>query len=547
MSRTTGMAAMGSSSLARAAGSMAVATLTSRISGFVSKALLVWVIGFGVITDSYTLANQLPNIVYELLLGGVLTSVVVPLIVRAAREDADNGLAYIQRLVTVAAVLLGIATAVAIAAAPLIVWIYQGDGAAANPALATAFAYLLLPEIIFYGLGALFGAILNASGVFGPPAWAPVANNLVVIATLGIYLLVPGEISIDPVQMGNAKLLVLGIGTTLGIAVQAIIMLPALRRAGFRFRWRWGWDSRLSQASRLVLWVVAYVLISQLGLIATTRAALAGDAGGLVTYSYAWMLFQLPYGVIGLSLLTAILPRMSRAAADGDIPGVVADLSRGSRYSAILLMPVAVVLTVAGQAIGIALFAFGASGTAEAGRLGLALAFSAFGLLPYALTMLQLRVFYAMADARTPTLIMLAMTALKVPLLIACPMVLAPADVVLGLTFVNALSFVAGAVIGQAWLRARLGPVRTAEVLVTIARTLTAAVPAIGAAVAVQSLVGLDSVAQAWINLVLSTLVVGVVMIGALLVLRTPELRGGELRARLRPLGVRFTHRRPRE
>ncbi len=541
------MAAMGSSSLARAAGSMAVATLTSRISGFVSKALLVWVIGFGVITDSYTLANQLPNIVYELLLGGVLTSVVVPLIVRAAREDADNGLAYIQRLVTVAAVLLGIATAVAIAAAPLIVWIYQGDGAAANPALATAFAYLLLPEIIFYGLGALFGAILNASGVFGPPAWAPVANNLVVIATLGIYLLVPGEISIDPVQMGNAKLLVLGIGTTLGIAVQAIIMLPALRRAGFRFRWRWGWDSRLSQASRLVLWVVAYVLISQLGLIATTRAALAGDAGGLVTYSYAWMLFQLPYGVIGLSLLTAILPRMSRAAADGDIPGVVADLSRGSRYSAILLMPVAVVLTVAGQAIGIALFAFGASGTAEAGRLGLALAFSAFGLLPYALTMLQLRVFYAMADARTPTLIMLAMTALKVPLLIACPMVLAPADVVLGLTFVNALSFVAGAVIGQAWLRARLGPVRTAEVLVTIARTLTAAVPAIGAAVAVQSLVGLDSVAQAWINLVLSTLVVGVVMIGALLVLRTPELRGGELRARLRPLGVRFTHRRPRE
>ncbi|MGH3930927.1 MAG: murein biosynthesis integral membrane protein MurJ, partial [Pseudonocardiaceae bacterium] len=366
MSRTTGMAAMGSSSLARAAGSMAVATLTSRISGFISKALLVWVIGFGVITDSYTLANQLPNIVYELLLGGVLTSVVVPLIVRAAREDADNGLGYIQRLVTVATVLLGIATAAAIAAAPLIVWIYQGDGAAANPALATAFAYLLLPEIIFYGLGALFGAILNASGVFGPPAWAPVANNLVVIATLGVYLLVPGEISIDPVQMGNAKLLVLGIGTTLGIAIQAVILLPALRRIGFRFRWRWGWDHRLSQAGRLVLWVVAYVLISQLGLIATTRAALAGDAGGLVTYSYAWMLFQLPYGVIGLSLLTAILPRMSRAAADGDIPGVVADLSRGSRYSAILLMPVAVVLTVAGQAIGIALFAFGASGTAEA-------------------------------------------------------------------------------------------------------------------------------------------------------------------------------------
>lgn len=535
MSRTVGMAPRSTSSLAGATSSIAVATLISRISGFVSKALLAWVIGFGVINDSYTLANQLPNIVYELLLGGVLTSVIVPLIVRAAREDADNGLSYVQRLVTVATVLLVTATLVSVAATPLIVWVYQGDGNAANPTLANAFAYLLLPQIVFYGLGALFGAILNASGVFGPPAWAPVANNLVVIATLGIYSIVPGEISIDPARMGDTKLLVLGIGTTVGIAIQAFVLLPALRRIGFRFRWRWGWDRRLSQAGRLVIWVVAYVLISQLGLIATTRAALEGDTGGLVTYSYAWMLFQLPYGVLGVSLLTAILPRMSQAAAEGNTQGVVADFSLGSRYSAILLMPVAVVLTVAGQAIGIALFSFGASGTADASRLGLALAVSAFGLLPYALTMLQLRVFYAMADARTPTLIMLAMTALKVPLLLACPTLLAAEDVVLGLTLVNALSFVAGAVIGQVWLRIRLGPVQTAQVLVTIGRTLVAAVPAIGAAVAVQSLVGFDGIADAWLNVLLSTVVVGVVMIVMLLVLRTPELRGA-----LRPLTSRF-------
>lgn len=236
MSRTTGMAPRSSSSLAGATSSIAVATLASRISGFISKALLAWVIGFGVITDSYTLANQLPNIVYELLLGGVLTSVVVPLIVRAARDDADNGLSYSQRLVTVATVLLGIATVLAVVAAPVIVWVYQGDGAAANSALATAFAYLLLPQVICYGLGALFTAILNANGVFGLPAWAPVANNLVVIATLGVYTLVPGEISINPVRMGDTKLLVLGVGTTLGIAVQAVVLLPALRRIGFRFR-----------------------------------------------------------------------------------------------------------------------------------------------------------------------------------------------------------------------------------------------------------------------------------------------------------------------
>ncbi|MDQ3154735.1 MAG: murein biosynthesis integral membrane protein MurJ [Actinomycetota bacterium] len=521
-------------SLAGATGSMAVATLVSRLSGFAGKLLLAWVIGFGVLNDSYTVANTLPNIVYELLLGGVLTSVVVPLLVRAARDDADGGLAYTQRLVTVAGVLLGGATVLAVAAAPALTRIYLGDGDAANPQLATAFAYLLLPEIVFYGLGALFGAILNARSVFGPAAWAPVVNNLVVIATLGGYTLVPGEISLDPVRMGDAKLLVLGIGTTLGIAAQAAVLIPPLRRVGFRFRWRWGWDPRLSQAGLLVLWVVGYVLVSQVGYIATTRAAAQGAPGGVAIYSYAWMLFQLPYGVLGVSLLTAIMPRMSRAAAEGDTARVVDDLSLGSRYSTVLLVPVAVVLTVAGESIGIALFSFGAAGTADASRLGLALAFSAFGLLPYAITMLQLRVFYAMADARTPTLIMVVMTAVKVPLLLACPAVLDPADVVLGLAFVNAASFVVGAVVGQVWLHLRLGRVRTMSVLVTVGKTLLAAIPAAAAAVGIRAVVGVEGAAGAWLDLTLSALVVGIVMGGILLLLRTAELR---------PLLTRLAHR----
>jgi putative peptidoglycan lipid II flippase len=523
-------------SLVGATGTMALGTLVSRLSGFASKLLLAWVVGFGVLNDSYTVANTLPNIVYELLLGGVLTSVVVPLLVRAARDDADGGLEYTQRLVTVATVALVAATAAAVAAAPALIRLYLGDGDAANPQLATAFAYLLLPEIVCYGLGALFGAILNARSVFAPAAWAPVVNNLVVLATLAVFTLVPGEISLDPVRLGEAKLLVLGIGTTLGIAAQAAVLLPSLRRVGFRFRWRWRRaelfrkDGRLSQAGMLVLWVTGYVLVSQVGYIATTRAAAQGAEGGVAIYSYAWMLFQLPYGVLGVSLLTAIMPRMSRAAAEGDTARVVDDLSLGSRYSAVLLVPVAVLLTVAGQSIGIALFSFGASGSADASRLGLALAFSAFGLLPYAVTMLQLRVFYAMADARTPTLIIMIMTAVKVPLLLACPAILDPEDVVLGLAVVNAAGFVVGAVVGQVWLRLRLGRVRTAEVLVTVGKTVLAAVPAAGAALGVGSLVDSGSlvdiggVAGAWIHLLLSTLVVGVVMAGALLALRTGEM-----------------------
>jgi len=523
---------------------MALGTLVSRLSGFASKLLLAWVIGFGVLNDSYTLANTLPNIVYELLLGGVLTSVVVPLLVRAARDDADGGLEYTQRLVTVATLMLGAATMLAVVAAPLLTRLYLGDGDAANPALATAFAYLLLPEIIFYGLGALFGAILNARSVFGPPAWAPVLNNLVVIATLAVFTVVPGEISLDPVRLGETKLLVLGIGTTLGIAAQAAVLVPALRKVGFRFRWRWGRaelfksDGRLSEAGRLVLWVVGYVLVGQVGYIATTRAAAEGAPGGVAIYTYAWMLFQLPYGVLGVSLLTAIMPRMSRAAAADDTAGVVADLSVGCRYSAVLLMPVAVVLTVAGESIGVALFAFGAAGISEASRLGLALAFSAFGLLPYAVTMIQLRVFYAMADARTPTAIIAVMTAVKVPLLLACPAVLAPEDVVLGLAFVNALSFVLGAILGQVWLRVRLGPVRTGPVLVTVGKTLLAALFAAAAAVGVRTLVDVGGIAGAWVDLALTTAVVTFVLGGVLLALRTSELQYA-----LRPLVTRFARR----
>jgi putative peptidoglycan lipid II flippase len=507
---------------------MAVATLVSRVTGLGSKLLLAYVIGLGVVNDSYTVANTLPNIVYELLLGGVLTSIVVPVLVRAQKEDGDGGEAYTQRLLTVATVVLGVATVVAVLAAPLLTRLYLDDATGkANIGLATAFGYLLLPEILFYGLGALFAAILNTRGVFGPPAWAPVLNNLVVIATLGLYAVLPGEISLDPVRMGDAKLLALGIGTTLGIVVQAAVLLPALRRTGFVFRWRFGWDARLSTFGGLALWVVGYVLVSQVGYVATTRVASGADAGSVAAYSYAWLLLQVPYGVLGVSLLTAIMPRMSRAAADGDTAGVISDLSLGQRLSAVMLVPISALLTVLGGAVGVALFSLGNSTVEDASRLGATLAVSAFGLLPFAVVMLQLRVFYALHDARTPTLINGVMVATKMPLLLACPLVLPPQRVVLGLAFVNAMSFIVGAAIGEAWIRGRLGRLDTVRVLITVAKTAGAGALAAGAALAVGWAVpdSLADVPRAWLELVLGGLAGGVVAVGTMVLLRLPELR----------------------
>jgi putative peptidoglycan lipid II flippase len=205
-------------------------------------------------------------------------------------------------------------------------------------------------------------------------------------------------------------LLVLGLGTTAGIIAQALVQIPGLRRAGFAFGWRWGWDSRLTQACGMAAWFVLYVLVGQFGFVVTTRSAAQGDPGGVVIYSLVWLLLQLPYGVLGYSLLTAIMPRMSRAAADADWRGLVEHLSAASRYLIVSLVPITVVFTLAGEQIGVALFSLGKAGS-NAERLGTALAVSAFGLLPYAVTMLQLRVFYSMADARTPTMINAVMVA----------------------------------------------------------------------------------------------------------------------------------------
>ncbi|MBP2365944.1 murein biosynthesis integral membrane protein MurJ [Pseudonocardia parietis] len=517
-------------SLVRSSGMIAIASLVSRITGFVRNLALVAVLGLAVVNDSYTVSNTLPNIVYELLLGGVLTSVMIPVLVRAQAEDADGGEQFTRRLLTVVGAALLVATALAMLAAPLLTALYLGSGdSQANPELATAFAWLLLPQIFFYGIGALLGAILNSKQVFGPFAWAPVLNNVVVLGVLVVFVLVPGEISADPVRLGDPKLLVLGLGTTLGIVVQALVLIPFMRRIGFRYKPVWGWDPRLSLAGGMALWIVGYVLVGQAGYIVTTRVAFAADPGSVATYTNAWLLLQVPYGVLGVSLLTALMPRMSRAAANGDTGQVVSDLSLGARLSTVGLVPIAAVMTAFGGALGTALFSVGAASGEGAARLGETVAWSAFGLLPYAVTMLQMRVFYAMTDSRTPTLIQVGMVGVKIPLLLACPLILPADQVVLGLAAANALSFVGGAVIGQWLLRRRLGRIRTGEVLDTLVRVTLAS--AVGAAIAwgltllvEPAIADWPVVAQAWTLLVGGTLIALPLAVVGMRLLKVREL-----------------------
>jgi putative peptidoglycan lipid II flippase len=499
-------------SLLASSRTMAIGSLVSRITGFLRTLAIAAALGAAGVGDAFNGANTFPNMVYELLLGGVLTSVIVPLLVNAQEHDKDRGVAYTQRLMSLATVALAVTTLVAVAAAPLIAHAFVSDPAKRD--LTSTFATLLLPEIFFYGLAGMFVAVLNVKHVFAPGAWAPVVNNVVAIITVGLFLLVPGPPTLLPSNMTTAQILVLGIGTTLGIAGQAAVLLPALRRTGFRWRWRLRAEpderGRMKEAGSLTAWVLGYVVASQIGVVVIIKVAFGLSDGAVTNFTFADLLFQVPYGVLGVSLLTALMPRMSRAAARGDTGAVVADLSLGARLSAVALVPVTAGLIILGPSLTTALF-IGRMKIDEAHLVGTSLAWSAFGLLPFAIVMLQLRVFYAMRDARTPTLVNVCMVLAKIVLVLLAGQILSGDAQVIALNVSTSLSYLVGAIVGHVLLTRRFGRLGFMAVARTVLRVTAAAV--IGGA-------------MAWVGVSVAHLAAGSGRVGSLLALVLGGLLG---------------------
>ena len=512
---------------------MALATLVSRITGFFRIVLLAAILG-AALSSSFSVANQLPNLIAALVLEATFTAIFVPVLARAERDDADGGTAFVRRLLTLATTLLLIATIVSVAAAPLLVHLMLGDDPLVDRPLTTAFAYLLLPQVLFYGLSSVFMAILNTRNVFGPPAWAPVANNVVAIVTLGAYVLVPGELSLNPVTMGNAKLLVLGIGTTLGVVTQTVVLFVAIRRERVSLRPLWGLDDRIKRFGTMAAAMVLYVAISQGGLVVGNRIASAAAASGPAIYNYAWLVLMLPFGMIGVTVLTVVMPRLSRNAAADDQPAVLADLSFATRLTMVTLIPVVAFMTVAGPAIGSALFAYGNFGAVDAGHLGIAITLSAFTLIPYSQVLLQLRVFYAREQPWTPIVLIVVITAVKIIASLAAPYLTDDPALVAGyLGMANGLGFLAGAVVGHVMVRANLKPpggrlisldvVRT--ILVTIAASLLAGM----IAHVVDRLFGVEKLTESWggggsiLRLLLLGLIMLPITVAVLVAARVPD------------------------
>jgi putative peptidoglycan lipid II flippase len=451
---------------------MAFATLVSRLTGFARIVLLAAMLG-AALSSAFSVANQLPNLVAALVLEATFTAIFVPVLARAEQSDPDGGAAFVRRLVTLTTALLILATALSVLAAPLLVRLMLGRSPQVNEPLTTAFAYLLLPQVLAYGLTSVFMAILNTRNVFGPTAWAPVVNNVVALATLAVYAAVPGELSVDPVRMGNAKLLVLAIGTTLGVFAQTGVLLVALQRQHVSLRPLWGIDQRLKRFGTMAAAMVLYVLISQLGLVVGNQIASTAAASGPAIYNYTWLVLMLPFGIIGVTVLTVVMPRLSRNAAADDTPAVLADLSLATRLTLITLIPIVAFMTVGGPAIGSALFAYGHFGGVDAGYLGAAITLSAFTLIPYGLVLLQLRVFYAREQPWTPIVIILVITAVKIVGSVLAPRLTDDPRLVAGfLGLANGVGFLTGAIIGYLLLRRTLLPTGGHLIRVGEARTI---------------------------------------------------------------------------
>lgn len=537
------------SGLLKSSAVMAAGTLVSRLTGFVRSLVITAALGAALLGDTFTIAYTLPTMIYILTVGGGLNSVFVPQLVRAMKDDEDGGQAYANRLLTLVMVALGAIVALAVLAAPLLIKLLSptiAEDTAAN-SVAVTFARYCLPTIFFMGVHVVMGQILNARGKFGAMMWTPVLNNIVMIGTFGLFIWVYGtsaesHMGVQTIPPEGIRLL--GMGTLLGLVVQALAMIPYLRETGFRFRPRFDWKGHgLGKTIKLAKWTVFFVLANQAGVVVVTQLATAAgkashkDGTGFLAYSNAQLIWGMPQAIITVSVMAALLPRISRAAHDNDPGAVRDDISQGLRNSAVAIVPVSFMFLALGVPMCTLLYS---SSGVEAGRsMGFILMAFALGLIPYSVQYVVLRGFYAYEDTRTPFYNTVIVAAVNAAASAACYVMLPAQWAVVGMAGAYGLAYAVG--VGVAWrrLRNRLGgDLDGARVLRTYARLSLAAVPAAGIGGALGYVV-LKGLGQGALGSLVALVVGGTVLLGVFFVaakkMRIEELNSmvGMVRGRL--------------
>jgi putative peptidoglycan lipid II flippase len=477
---------------------MAVGTVASRALGFVRNAVIVIALGTGPLGDVYNVANTFPNQIYDLLLGGILTAVHVPMLVRALERDRSYGEEYEARLLTIMLGGLLVLTGVSMVCAPLLVDLFASGFTPAQHHLAVIFSLFFLPQIFFYGVGALAGASLNARGSFAAPMWTPVLNSIVVIIVGGAFLLIAGP-GVTPTSISHHEIILLAGGTTLGIVVQTIAMWPSLRKLGFRYRPRFDFRrEELAPVGGMALWTLLYVAIMQIGLVVNTNIAIrAGVRGekehlgygvGLTPWSNAYLLFQLPYAVVGVSVMTALLPRMSRNASENRFDLVRQDMTSGLNLSSVIIVPSAALLFALSPELVTAFFAHGSTGLADGLMIANVVQAFALTLVPFAIFQMLLRVFYSLADTRTPALIAIGNIVISITLALVGYATLPTDMIVEGIAIALGISWVAGCLMAALILRRRMAGLEGRQIVRTHLKIAIATVPAFAFAFGVHEL-----------------------------------------------------------
>jgi putative peptidoglycan lipid II flippase len=512
----------GSSVLANSA-VMAAGTLFSRASGFIRSALLVAALGSGFHADAFNIANTVPNMLYILLAGGVFNAVLVPQLVKAQKNDEDGGAAYTDRIITLAGLFLGVVTIALVLGAPLLMRLYFGSDwytpeHAAQLESGIDFARWCLPQVFFYGMFVLVGQVLNARGSFGPMMWAPIANNIVAISTLVIYLVAFGPSNTGGYTTGQETLL--GLGSTLGIALQFLLLLPVLRKAGVCYRPRFDFrGAGLSQTAKLGMWTVLFVVVNQIAYTIVTRLASTGSATGgtgYTVYSNSFLVTQVPHSIITVSLATAILPILSRHGAADELPELGRTLSRQLRNALAIVIPIAALLPVLSEDIAHILFGYGAGADAFKTYAPTLSVFAA-GLVFFTIHYLLLRGFYSLEQNRTVFFIQCSVAATNIVAALLLTRAFSADHTAAALAGAYSLSYLVGSVVSYVVLKRTLGDLDGRGLVAFLARLVLVTLVAAVAAWLLRTGLGLINDEPTMVLALIGAAIVGALHLGMLL------------------------------
>lgn len=517
---------------------MAAGTVVSRLSGFVRSTLLAAALGAKLHADLFNIANTIPNMLYILLAGGVVNAVLVPQLVRAIKDDPDRGDAYTNRIITLAGLFLGVVTILLVVAAPWVIQLFLTDELnaaeyAAQRESIVDFARYCLPQVFFYGMYVLIGQVLNARGRFGPMMWAPIANNVISIAVLVVYLVVFGPAQDVFGPYGANQELLLGLGSTLGIAAQFAILVPYLRATGFHYRPRFDFlHTGLGHTFRLGVWTVLFVVVNQVAYTVVVRLASGGtasstDGTGYSIYSQTFLIMMVPHAVITVSLATAILPRLAARAAEHDDAGLATSLGDTLRSALALILPFALLLPCVALGVSRLIWGYGAAADDYADYAP-SLALFGGGLVFFTVHYLVLRGFYALEQTRTVFWIQCAVAGTNIVAALVLVASTDAAGTAPALVLAYTCSYVVGALLSYSLLSRRLGGLPTRGLWRFLARLAVAAVlaaaAAAGTAYLVHDLIGVARLWAALVSVVVTGLAGGLVLLGTARTMRLDEI-----------------------